>query len=80
MKPAVCGVCGVSAIESCNGDWLAFADYQSPSTDEIGHPEGLEWFCETHLPTASLLTNQKASGALAALHKRFLLRKGIADL
>jgi len=72
MKPAICGVCGVSVVQSSDGDWIAFSDYKkSPDNEEIGHPEGLEWFCEDHLEGARLLSGRKRAEALRALRNRY---------
>lgn len=70
MKPALCGVCGKSAIESHNGDWITFSDYKNPDNEEIGHPDGLEWFCELHLEEAKLLSKLKSKEALTELRNR----------
>jgi hypothetical protein len=70
MKPAVCGVCGKSAIESHNGDWVTFSDYKQPEKDEIGHPEGLKWFCERHLEEAKSLSKLESAEALEELRNR----------
>jgi hypothetical protein len=70
MKPAICGVCGKSAVESQNGDWVAFSDYKRLENEEIGHPDGLEWFCEMHLEEAKSLSTMKSSDALAELRNR----------
>lgn len=71
MKPAVCGVCGISAIQSRTGDWVTFSDYRGVDNEEIGHLEGLEWFCESHLEEAKLLSDQKSSEALAKLQHQY---------
>jgi hypothetical protein len=70
MKPAVCGICGKSAVESQNGDWVTFANYKRLDDEEIGHPEGLEWFCELHLEEAKLLSTMNSLDALTELRKR----------
>ena len=70
MKPAVCGVCGKSAIESHSGDWVTFSDYKQLDKDEIGHPEGLEWFCERHLEEAKSLLRLKSAEVLVELRNR----------
>ncbi|BBA36912.1 putative uncharacterized protein [Methylocaldum marinum] len=70
MKPAVCGVCGKSAIESHNGDWVTFSDYKHPDNEEIGHPDGLEWFCEMHLEEAKSLSTLVSREALEELRNR----------
>jgi len=71
VKPALCGVCGKSAIESPNGDWVTFSDHKKSASEVIGHPEGLEWFCEEHLDEANLLSGLKSSEALAELRNRY---------
>jgi len=70
MKPAICGVCGTSAVQSSTGDWVTFSDYKSLDNKEIGHPEGLEWFCESHLEEAKLLSGKTSTEALSDLRKR----------
>lgn len=67
MKPAICSVCGISIIQSNNGDWVIFSNYKSLDDEEIGHPEGLEWFCEKHLEKAKSLSELKSTEALAKL-------------
>ena len=71
MRPATCGVCGISAIQSSNGDWVTFSGYKQLASEEIGHPAGLEWFCEIHLDEARLLSGLNSSEALAELRKRY---------
>jgi hypothetical protein len=70
MKPAICSICGKSAIESRNGDWVTFTDYKRLDNEEIGHPDGLEWFCELHVEEAKSLSQLKSTEALAELRNR----------
>lgn len=71
MKPAICGVCHTSAVQSAHGEWVTFSDYKNLANEEIGHAQGLEWFCGNHLNAAELLTNKSASEALKLLRKKY---------
>ena len=70
MKPAICSVCGKSAIEnltSNKGDWVEFQDYDQNSSDSLSHPKGLEYFCGEHLSVAMGYANMDSSEALKQL-------------
>jgi hypothetical protein len=71
MKPAICGVCGTSALQSRKGDWLIFPDYKGVDNEELTHPAGLEWFCEHHLEAAKLLPGRTAPDAITELKKQY---------
>lgn len=71
MRPAVCKVCNTSAIQSPNGEWIQFSDYKSLDDEEIGHPDGLEWFCENHVEAAKLLSNKNYSDAIGELRSKY---------
>ena len=74
MKPAVCFLCGKSAIEEPQdnkGDWLKFADYQQDSSTSLTHPEGLEYVCNEHLSAAKLLINKSSKEALLELQQKY---------
>ncbi|HIG66084.1 MAG TPA: hypothetical protein EYQ43_11160 [Methyloprofundus sp.] len=71
MRPAICKVCNISAVQSPNGEWVTFLDYKSLDEEEIGHPDGLEWFCENHIEAAKLLSHKNYSDALQELQKKY---------
>lgn len=54
MRPPICRLCADDRVNTAleGGDWLAFADYAALPDGMTGHPEGLEWFCQRHLPAA----------------------------
>ena len=64
MKPAVCGKCGKSPTLGVDGDWVSFSNYTTMTDEDIGHPEGLIWFCEHHLDEAKSLANLTYTDAL----------------
>lgn len=71
MKPAICGVCGLSALQSRQGDWVTFSNYPRQRTEDIGHPEGLEGFCAVHVAAARSLCDRTATDALSELRARY---------
>lgn len=74
MKPAVCLLCGKTAIEEIGpsrGDWVQFAEYVEPSTESLDHPEGLEYLCDEHLAAAQALASKSSHEALADLQRQF---------
>lgn len=74
MKPAVCYLCGKSAIEenpTKKGDWIEFEDYKQESTGSLSHPIGLEYFCNEHLSASRRLKHKESGEALAELKEMF---------
>ena len=74
MKPAICKICAKPSIDEIppnQGDWIQFADYEPPSASSIGHPRGLEYFCDEHLSAAKRLESMASADALAELRKQF---------
>jgi hypothetical protein len=74
MKPAVCLLCGKTAIEeigASRGDWVQFAEYVETSADSLDHPKGLEYFCDEHLASAQPLASKLSQEALADLQRQF---------
>lgn len=70
MKPAICYLCAVSVQQSPRGDWVSFKNHNRHSIGDIGHPNGVEWFCEIHLNEARSLTALTSSDALKELQRR----------
>lgn len=73
MKPAVCCICGKSALEEKSnkkGDWVEFEDYD-PDKYSLSHPIGLEYFCSEHIVHAIPLKHKKSEEALIELKKSF---------
>lgn len=70
MKPAVCCLCGKSALDDSpnkNGDWVEFKNYQEQDSVSLSHPVGLEFFCSEHLSAALDLSNIDSEDALDKL-------------
>ena len=66
MKPAICAICGKRS-PMIDGDWVEFSDYAALPKEEIGHPNGLEWFCREHLSAAKSLASQSSKDAILHL-------------
>jgi hypothetical protein len=70
MKPAVCCICGKSALnDSPNlcGDWVEFKNYLEQDSASLSHPVGLEYFCSEHLSAAHDLASIDSDEALDKL-------------
>ena len=70
MKPAICPVCGRSAIEA-HGDMVEFADYAPLPEGYLGHPQGLEWFCDEHLSAAQAASGKPSEEAIKSLKQQY---------
>jgi hypothetical protein len=75
MKPAICPVCNTSSMQSPKGEWVTFLDYNRLDEEEIGHPEGLEWFCANHLSEAKLLSGKNVADAIEELQNKHPVTK-----
>jgi hypothetical protein len=77
MKPPVCNLCGKPAWDETGprrGDSVEFANYKPYSVGEdvsIGHPAGLEYFCDSHIDAARKLVHLSDAEALTELRKIF---------
>ncbi len=75
MKPPVCEVCGAKAWEfppDREGDYVVFANYLPLKPGEepiLGQSEGLEFFCEEHLPMAQALQHLTSDEAILRLRQ-----------
>lgn len=75
MKPSVCEVCGARAWEAPSdraGGLVQFANWRPLKPGEIpiiGHPEGLEFFCEDHLQMAQALRHLPSDEAILRLRQ-----------
>jgi len=81
MKPAVCYLCGKSALDEDSGkkgDWVEFRDYREKSDNCLSHPVGLKYFCNEHFLDAKRLRHKKSNEALAELRCKFPIKKHIA--
>lgn len=72
MNPAVCAVCGTTASAEAEhgkaqGAWVQFANYESTDRPDLGHPEGLAYFCAAHRPAAQALASHSCAEAVALL-------------
>ena len=65
MMPPICAVCHTD-FDPFGDDagTVAFADYESLPDDVVGHPEGLEWFCERHYAAAKALSHLTSTEAV----------------
>jgi hypothetical protein len=74
MKPAVCCVCGTSALDDKSGEkggWVEFEDYRHESSGSLSHPIGLEYFCSEHFSEAKRMRHIKSDEALAEMKLMF---------
>lgn len=74
MRPAICQLCGKPAIAELSpnqGDWVEFADYQRLEHFPLGHPVGLEYFCDQHLAAAKVLASSTAEAAIKELKEQY---------
>lgn len=53
------------------GGLVQFADYKPLLEGAAGHPQGLEWFCNSHLPVAEDLASSTTEEALSRLKLMF---------
>jgi len=78
MKPAICYLCGKSALDESSddkGNWVEFEDYKKESVDNLSHPIGLEYFCNEHFSEANRLKHKKSDEALIELKKIYFVIK-----
>ncbi len=74
MRPAICELCGKPAIDEIppnEGDWIKFANYQLLDQFPLGHPAGMEYFCDEHLAAARPLAHETSEAALAKLREQY---------
>jgi hypothetical protein len=72
MKPPICFLCH-KHFRSANAgfDLVEFADYTPLPEGYLGHPHGLEWFCNEHLAAARSHATESLEAAMLELHKAF---------
>lgn len=78
MRPPICAICHKSF--SNGGGLVQFAlteeekEYNKRFDQPgfVGHPAGLEWFCDEHLSEAKLRSNMSKTQAINELQKLFL--------
>jgi len=70
LKPAICPVCGRFAIE-VQGDMVEFANYAPLPQGYLGHPQGLEWFCNDHLSAAKSASAMPSEEAIKFLKQKY---------
>lgn len=63
MRPPICAVCH-REFSLSEGDTVRFADYKPLPEGTVGHPDGLEWFCEVHLEAAERLRDLPSGKAI----------------
>ena len=76
MKPPYCHLCGKYVDldrlpPGSSSGRVRFRDYQPLPPDWVGHPRGMEWFCEEHLAAAERLAGLDMEEALAHLRTEF---------
>jgi hypothetical protein len=72
MKPPICHLCHRHFREAnAQFDLVEFADYRPLPEGYIGHPHGLEWFCQEHLAAAQAHSSDTVEAAMHALRKTF---------
>jgi hypothetical protein len=78
MKPARCSVCGMLARDEPGpqrGEWLTFADYEPADAAALSHPQGLEYFCASHLSEALELKHLTAENAITQMRAKIQTKK-----
>ncbi len=68
MRPPICAVCNIR-FSATDGGMVRFADFTPLPEGRVGHPNGLEWFCEAHIEPARALSGETTKAAVAALRK-----------
>jgi hypothetical protein len=72
MKPPICFLCH-KHFRSPNAGFalVEFADYAPLPEGYLGHPHGLEWFCNEHLAAAQAQATNSVEVAMLELHNTF---------
>lgn len=75
MKPPICAVCGKDfasrkIFSDEGGDEVEFADFAPLPSNVGGHPRGVEWICDEHLPAALQLRVLPARTAIDEIRAR----------
>jgi hypothetical protein len=65
MKPPICELCGTEFDP--DAATVRFSDYRALPDGMVGHPDGLVWFCGTHIDAARSLAHLPEAEALARL-------------
>ncbi len=65
MRPPICFICRKEFSLSDGGGTVRFADYEPLPKGQVGHPDGLEWFCEEHYNRAVELKEHSSREARA---------------
>ena len=76
MKPPYCALCQSDCrfeyLQTGRGARLVeFADFDRQAEPVVGHPHGLEWFCDEHAGAAEALADRPFPEAMAGLRARF---------
>ncbi len=81
MKPPICALCHRDFRRDTEGGGLVrFRDEKSLPDGMVGHPRGVEWFCQRHLAAAQKLSSLSLGEAMAKLHRRYLWRLLLGSL
>lgn len=63
MRPPICDLCHDN-FSMKEGGLVRFADYEPLPDRTVGHPKGLEWFCEKHHAAAEALKHLTSAEAI----------------
>ncbi len=69
MRPPICKLC-TKRFSVKDGGLVRFADFVPLPKRQVGHPRGLEWFCDEHLDAAKVLATLSLSEALTQLRSQ----------
>lgn len=71
MRPPICALCRRDFRGESGGGLVHFCDAESLPEGRVGHPRGVEWFCDRHLPAARELSNSTLAEAMRQLRRRY---------
>ena len=75
MRPPICALCRRDFRRDANaGGLVRFRDEESLPEGRVGHPRGVEWFCDRHLAAAQALAGSSSAEAMAELRRRYRWR------
>ncbi len=76
MRPPICVVCSKRFLEKGGMVQFKLTEKEKESSKKfkmsgfIGHPIGLEWFCEKHIDEAKRLSHLTLADALKIMRKK----------
>ncbi len=80
MRPPICALCGHdfrAAAAAADGGLVYFRDRESLPDGMVGHPRGVEWFCDRHRLAARELSGSSLNDAMRELRRRYRWRLGL---